>query len=646
MISFFRRALSSWLALGLFALVLVAFIITGVNGPTMGGGGGVGRGATIAKAGDVKVTADELARQVRNQFDSMRREQPTIDQKAFIAGGGFDNVTDGMIAARALEGWGRGQGFAISSRLIDAQVAAVSAFHGVTGQFDQNVMRDALARAGIDEKDFRASIATDIIRGQILNPVAAAMPGSAKLAGPYATVMIEERNGSVAIIPFQAVADPRQPSDAEIAAAYKANIAAYTRPEARVLRYALLGAAQVAAAATPTEAEIAQYYQQNAANYAAKEVRGFSQVITPSEAQARAIAAAAKGGTSLAAAATKAGLEAATLTNQTRADYRGAASETIATQVFSATKGSIVGPVKGAFGWYVVRVDAITGTPARSLDQARPEIAATLAKKKSQEALADLTDKVQNAIDDGASFAEVAANNKLTVVVTPPVLATGQAIDQPGWKAPPELAALLKSGFEIGADEKPSVETVAKDQLYAMLGVSKVIAPTPLPLAQVRDAVARDIVVKRAAARAQAIAGQIVAAVNRGVPLAKAIADTGIKLPPPQPARARQLDVARAEQGGQPVPPPVRALFALQPGKAKLSAGDKGGVLFVTVLEAITPGDVGKVPGLLDNTRQELARSLSPEVGEEFMRAVERDVKVKRYPEAIASVKRQFAGVQ
>ena len=128
--------------------------------------------------------------------------------------------------------------------------------------------------------------------------------------------------------------------------------------------------------------------------------------------------------------------------------------------------------------------------------------------------------------------------------------------------------------------------------------------------------------------------------------LAKAIADTGIKLPPPQPARARQLDVARAEQGGQPVPPPVRALFALQPGKAKLSAGDKGGVLFVTVLEAITPGDVGKVPGLLDNTRQELARSLSPEVGEEFMRAVERDVKVKRYPEAIASVKRQFAGVQ
>ena len=72
MISFFRRALSSWLALGLFALVLVAFIITGVNGPTMGGGGGVGRGATIAKAGDVKVTADELARQVRR----LHVEQP------------------------------------------------------------------------------------------------------------------------------------------------------------------------------------------------------------------------------------------------------------------------------------------------------------------------------------------------------------------------------------------------------------------------------------------------------------------------------------------------------------------------------------------------------------------------------------------
>jgi len=50
MISFIRRALSSWIALGILGLVLVAFIITGVGGPGGVSGGG-GSGTVIAKAG-------------------------------------------------------------------------------------------------------------------------------------------------------------------------------------------------------------------------------------------------------------------------------------------------------------------------------------------------------------------------------------------------------------------------------------------------------------------------------------------------------------------------------------------------------------------------------------------------------------------
>jgi peptidyl-prolyl cis-trans isomerase D len=648
MISFFRRALASWFALGLLGLVLVAFIITGVGTKgfmpgQMGGGEG---GDFVARADDIKVSSTELLRRAQNQFESARRQQPAIDQKAFVAGGGFDSIADALIGAHALEAWGRHQGFAVGKRLIDAQIATIPAFRGVTGQFDENAMRAALAQARVSERDLRGDIAADLLRNQILMPVIAAGSGSAALAKPYATILLEERQGSVGIIPFQAFVDPRQPSEAEVAAAYKANIAAYTRPEARVLRYALFGTAQVAAQAVPTDAEVAQYYQQNAGTYAAKESRSLSQLITPNEAQARSIAAAAKGGTPLSAAAAKAGLEASTLTSQNRADYAGAASEPIAAQVFSAAKGSVVGPIKGAFGWYVVKVEAITGNPARSLEQVRPEIVAALTKQKSQEMLSDLGDKIENAIADGASFNEVAANNKLTVVETPPVLASGQAVDQPGWKTPPELNPLLKAGFEADPDEHPTVETVTKDQQYALLGVTKVIAPTPLPLAQVHDQVAKDIIVKRAAERAQATASQITAAVNRGVPLAKAMTDSGVKLPPPQPARAREIDVAQAKQQGQPVPPPVNALFTLQKGKAKLVPGDKGGVLFVTVLDTVVPGDLTKQPGLLDTARREMAQSIAPELGEEFMRAVEKDAKVQRYPQAIAAARRQFAGGQ
>lgn len=640
MISFFRRALSSWIVLGILALVMIAFIITGVERPGFSGNGG--DSATVAKIGGSKVSSSELLRRVQNQFDAIRRERPDLDHKTFIAGGGFEGVTDGLVNGRALEAWGKEQGFAIGKRLIDAQIAGMAAFRGVTGQFDENAMRNALAQARISERELRADIAGEIMRNQILTPAVALAPTPARLARPYATLLLEERIGQVGIIPLAAFADPRQPTDAEIAAAYKNDIAAFTRPEARVLRYALFGADQIAAASVPTEAEIATYYRENADAYAARETRTVTQVITPNEALAKSIAASVKGGQTLAAAAAKAGLEASTLTGQSKAAYGEAAGAAVADQAFAAAQGAVAGPAKGSFGWYVVKVDAVTGSPARALAQVRGEIATVLAKQKSEEGLADLAGKIEDAIADGSSFAEVAANNKLTVVETPALLAGGQPIDQTGWTPPAELGALLKSGFAASPEDRPTIETVAADQRYALLSVAKVVPPTPMPLAQVRPMVIRNILAKRAATRAKAVGDKIVAAVNRGVPLAKAMADSGVKLPPAQAARARQIDIARAQQSGAQIPTPVRALFALQKGKAQLVPSERGEALFVTVLDQVVPGDLTKAPGLIGATQSELSQASKAELGDQFMRAVALDIDVKRYPEALAAAKRQF----
>lgn len=644
MISFLRNALSSWVVLGLLGLVMLAFIVTGVESPSTLTGSG-GSGATIAKVDGHKLTANDLLRRVQNQLQGLRRQQPTLDQKAFVAGGGFEQVADAMIDAQTIEAWGRAQGFAISKRMVDAQLAEMPAFRNVAGQFDENAMRNALAQARVSEKELRGDIAGELMRNQILTPAAALAPVPGKLARPYAQLLLELRQGSVGIIPYAAVADMRPPSDAEITAAYKARIAVYTRPEARVLRYALFGTEQATANAAPSEQDIADYYKDHADQYAARETRSLTQVITRDEAAAKAIAAAARAGTPLAAAATKAGVEASTQADQKKAEYAGATSATLADQAFAAAKGAVIGPVKGAFGWYVVKVDTITGTPGRSLAQARAEIVAVVTREKTQEMLSELAGKIQDAIDDGSSFAEIAANNKLTVSETPPILPTGQAADRPGWQAPPEVAALLKSGFESTSEDRPTVETIVQNERFALLSVARIVPPTPLPIAQVRDSVVRDILTKRAEQRAKAVGDKIVATVGKGVPLAKAMADSGIKLPPPQPAEARQIDLIRAQQGNQPIPAPIRAMFAMQPGKARLIPGDKG-AMFVVLLTKVQQGDLAQAPMLVGITQQELVRSITPELGQQFVRAIREDAAVKVYPDAIAAAKRQFVGGQ
>ncbi|MGO7251613.1 peptidyl-prolyl cis-trans isomerase, partial [Rhizobium brockwellii] len=92
-------------------------------------------------------------------------------------------------------------------------------------------------------------------------------------------------------------------SDADIQTFYNRNVQRYTLPERRVVRYAVVSPAAVAAKATPSDAEIARYYQTNQSRYAATQKRDVTQVIVADQAGANALAAKAKGGTALTEAA-------------------------------------------------------------------------------------------------------------------------------------------------------------------------------------------------------------------------------------------------------------------------------------------------------------------------------------------------------
>src|SRR3546814_19541640 len=95
---------------------------------------------------------------------------------------------------------------------------------------------------------------------------------------PYASLLLEARQGTIAVIPATAFKDIADPTDAQLDDFYRKNAARYTIPEQRRIRYAVIDAERFAQAAQPTDAEIASYYNQNKAAYAAKESRSFEQL--------------------------------------------------------------------------------------------------------------------------------------------------------------------------------------------------------------------------------------------------------------------------------------------------------------------------------------------------------------------------------
>jgi len=646
MISFFRRALSSWLVLGLLGLIMIAFIVTGVGTPgglgDMGGGGGAGD--TVAKIGKLRLGSVEVTQRVQLAQQNVQQQRPEVDLATFVKGGGADDVVRQLISAKALEAFAREHGIGASKRLVDGDIASMEAFKGPTGQFDEAVYRSVLAQRRLTDAQVRADLTGDAIRRQILLPVGGGSRAPEGLVVPYASLMLEARRGQIGFVPSSLMQGAvKAPTEADVNAWYSRNLALYTVPERRVLRYALISKDQLGTIAPPTEAEITKFYNSNAATYGANESRSFSQVILPDEAAAKALAAKVKGGSTFAAAAQAAGFSPAdtALGVQTRAQITELASADVAAAAFSAPKGGITAPIKSSLGWYVLHVDNITQSAGRPLAAVRGEIAAAIEKQKVDEAIADLIAAIEDQVSDGASFDDVVKARKLTVITTPPVLPNGMAPEQPAWKTPPELQVLLKTAFDASPDDDPTVENIGNGELHALLKVGQVIPAAPEPLPRIRERVVNDFKVNQAFERARTVAKAIIAKADSGVPFAKAIADARLNLPPPQPAGGRQIDMAQSKQQ---VPPPLALMFSLTAGSNRmLEAPDKQG-WFLVHLDTIEKGDASKAPGLIEATRGEFNRVLGQEFLQQFVNAVEKGVGVTRNDAAITKLKHQISG--
>lgn len=644
MISFFRRALSSWIVLGLLGLVMLAFIVTGVGAPTgLEGGGGSAPGGSIAKIGSEQLGSNDAAQRIQLAQQNLQQEKPEVDMATFVREGGADDIVRQLISARALEVWARSQEVGTSKRLVDGNIASIPAFRGPTGQFDEGAYRAMLAQRRLTDAQVRRDIEGDAIRRQLLVPIVGGNRVPGTLVAPYASLMLELRKGEIGLVPSALMVTDKEPTQADLDGWYKRNLARYTMPERRVIRYALISKDQLKTAVDPTDAEITAFYNANANIYGASETRSFSQVILPDEATAKAFSAKIAAGTSFPEAAKVAGFAPSdtALGFQTRAQIGQLASAAIANAAFVAKRGAVTAPLKSTLGWHILHVDDVKQAIGRPLSAVRTEIAESLRKQKTDEAIADLISKMEDQIADGDSFDDVVKAHVLTALATPPMLASGQAPSQPQWQVPNELRPLLKTAFDVTIDDDPTVENIGNGTFHALLKVGEILPSAPIPLAQIRQDVARDFATNRAFERARAVAKAIVAKTDAGTPFARAISEAGLKLPAPQAAGGRQIDLAQAQTQ---VPPPLALMFSLMPGNTRmLEAPNKQG-WYLVHLNSVEKGDLAKAPGLLEATRNEFSGMMTQELIQQFALAVEQTVGVKRNDAAIAKLKGELSG--
>ncbi|MDJ0277269.1 SurA N-terminal domain-containing protein [Sphingomonas sp. 2R-10] len=642
MLGFFRRMTKSkvgiFVGLLLLAVIAIGFAVADLNGlrpASMGGSG-----AAIATVGDDKITDTALTERIRGDVQQAAQRQPGLDTAQYIARGGFEGSLNRAISDAALRQFAQEHGLVVSDRYVDGQIASLPAFQGLDGKFHQQTFEQTLSRARITPQQLRDDIRRATLTRLMLERTIESSFLPQQLALPYASLAKEARTGQVAIVPTGAFPAPAAPTDQQLQAYYTANRARYTVPERRVIRYAIVTPASVTAQAAPSDAEVQAAYRANAARFAPSQTRSVTQVVVADQAAATKLAQAVRGGQAPGAAAGAIGLEATTLAGQTRGQLAGRTSPAVADAAFAAQQGAVVGPVRSPLGFVVLKVDAVTQVPGKTLEQARPELVAELSKTKGATALGAIQEKIDGGITDGATFDEIVADARLSAQATPPV--TAQGIDPMRPAQPdPRLAPIIEAGFASEAGDAPQIVQTAADGTFALVATGDVTRAAPRPLAEIRDQVAGQYRQDQALKAARAVAQQILNKVNGGMPLGTAVAQAGLRLPAPRPVTASRAQLA---QLGPQVPPALSLMFSMAPRKARLTAAPNGEGWLLVYLDNIQRGNAANDKAAITGVGRELGRLTGNEYAEQFVEAVRRQVGVQRNEQAINRVRNELVG--
>jgi peptidyl-prolyl cis-trans isomerase D len=642
MLNFFRRFTKSrfgliavFVFLAVIALAFAAGDITGVR--ATGGGDG---GKVVAKVGSRVITDREVRERIDLFLRNLQRDGQNVTMEQFLAQGGLELTLNEMIGSVAMVEFAQDSGMQVSKKLIDGEIANNSAFFGIDGKFSQKQFEELLSQNRISPALYRGQMTDErygnwlVNRGTLGNQI----PNGVLL--PYASLALERRAGIVGLVSTIAMDPGADPDDKTLTAWYNSKRARYMVPERRIVRYAAVKPDTLRAGAAATEAEIADAYKKAGTRFAATEKRNVRQLVLLDQATANRVAGEVKGGKPLAAAAAAAGLEPTNFEGVEKPALARQTAPAVADAAFAVAQGGVAGPVRSPLGWHVLQVEKVEQVAAKTLDQARAELATEISARKLAQALLTLRQSIDDGIADSKNFDEVVADAKLTPERSPALTAAGANPEDAAFKPDPAIVAVMRAGFGIEQPgDEPQIAPLGQDGSFALVGLERIVPAAPRPLAQIRDRVVKDYLVEQALTKARAVATAMIAKLEKGVPMQQALAEAGVtKGPPPKP-----FDFKRSEVLGPNMAPYLQMAFSMAPKKAKLVEGQNREGYYVVYLDKIEEHSAANDPAALQRVRGDIAPQIGPEYARQFIASVQNHLKVTRNDKAIAQLRADLA---
>jgi peptidyl-prolyl cis-trans isomerase D len=469
-----RKGFLSALFLGLLVLGAFSLILSDSTG-TLRGRIGTGN---IAEVDGTAIKLQEF----NSRVSRIIREQNIPPAMAYEMGL-INNIVNNEVYELLIQKDALDMGIRIEDRLIAEQIKSLITPLKYSGLSDKDALKKFLELQGMTEKQLVANLRGDFTSRILKATVSSASYVPKSLVKDLETYASATKNIDVAFIPNSSISVKPLPNDAELQAYYQTKSGAFMQPEIRDITIAILDTSKIKKPAV-NESAVKVAYDENLDKFQTPEQVNVEQSLLDDEKQAKEIVTAIKAGGSMEDAVKKTTGDTKSFQGKNSFAKDGLPTE-IGTPVFAGKSGDIIGPIKSALGYHVIKL--IDRTPAQTTPFAmvKDKIREELQAEQASNAIFDVTNDIEERLANGETYGTISKDYPLTTSSLSSLTKDSKA-DKKTAFSEKDFEKIHAKAF-AAKDDQPSELVDLSDAKVFSVKADKIIPSTPKSFSEVKS---------------------------------------------------------------------------------------------------------------------------------------------------------------
>ena len=416
-----RDQVKGWLAVVIFALLIIPFAFWGVN-YYFDQSGGV---AALEVNGEEISLADyrRAYQGLREQWQALSGRPVPEEAEPLLK----EQTLENLVQTELFRQTGRQLGLRVSDQEVWDAIQQLPSMNDGNG-FSPELFSLAASQVGLTPEGFKEQLRQDLASQQLQEALLGTDFVTEAEVSAFARLQNQKRDFSYAILSSDELKESHEPTEEEIEARHQETDDRYMEPEQVRIAYVVLSLAKIAEEVYLEEGEAEDWFNDNKRDYEVEETRKVRQIIvkTPEDAseetlslrqaKAQALFERVKAGQAFEEVVVADLADASVEFSEFGFLTRGALEPEVEEVVFAMAAGEIAEPVRSKDGFHIMAVDEIQDGTNTAFSELRAEVEKDLRQDKARQQLYELTDRLATLTYENPDTLEVASEDmELTI---------------------------------------------------------------------------------------------------------------------------------------------------------------------------------------------------------------------------------------